>query len=235
MMNDKKILAIIPARGGSKGIPHKNIKDLNGKPLISYSIEEANKSKYIDKLVVSTEDSEIADTSKKFGADVPFLRPKELSKDSTSGIDPILHAVNWFKDKGYNFDYVMCLQCTSPFRKHSQIDEAIEMLMEKDSDSIVSVCESEVTPYWMKRIEDGKLKNFLDDSIFYARRQDAPKIYRLNGAIYLAHTQILLDTKNWYTENTLPYIMDEMSSIDIDNMLDFKFAEFLMKEKSNVR
>lgn len=233
MINDKKILAIIPARGGSKGIPHKNIKDLNGKPLIAYSIEEAIKSRYIDKLIVSTEDEEIAAISKKIGVEVPFLRPKELSEDNTPGIDPILHAVKWLQDKGYNFDYVMCLQCTSPFRKHSQIDKAIEMLIEKDADSIVSVCESEITPYWMKKIENGKLKDFLNQDIFYARRQDAPKVYRLNGAIYLAKTQILLDVKNWYTKNTLPYVMDKMSSVDIDNILDFKFAEFLMKENNN--
>ncbi|XOQ58575.1 MAG: Acylneuraminate cytidylyltransferase family protein [Clostridium sp.] len=234
MINNKKVLAIIPARGGSKGIPRKNIKNINGRPLISYSIEEARKSKYIDKLIVSTEDSEIAKISKKFGAEIPFLRPKELSKDTTPGIEPILHAVSWFKNKGITFDYVMCLQCTSPFRKYSQIDKAIEVLIEKNGDSIVSVCESEITPYWMKKIEYGKLKDFLDNNIFYSRRQDAPKVYRLNGAIYMTKTDVLIKYKNWYTENTLPYVMDEISSIDIDNMLDFKFVEFLMKENQNV-
>ncbi|WP_416176248.1 cytidylyltransferase domain-containing protein [Clostridium sp.] len=234
VINNKKVLAIIPARGGSKGIPRKNIKNINGRPLISYSIEEARKSKYIDKLIVSTEDSEIAKISKKFGAEIPFLRPKELSKDTTPGIEPILHAVSWFKNKGITFDYVMCLQCTSPFRKYSQIDKAIEVLIEKNGDSIVSVCESEITPYWMKKIEYGKLKDFLDNNIFYSRRQDAPKVYRLNGAIYMTKTDVLIKYKNWYTENTLPYVMDEISSIDIDNMLDFKFVEFLMKENQNV-
>ncbi|MBA5851073.1 acylneuraminate cytidylyltransferase family protein [Clostridium sp. cel8] len=234
VINNKKVLAIIPARGGSKGIPRKNIKNINGRPLISYSIEEARKSKYIDKLIVSTEDSEIAKISKKFGAEIPFLRPKELSKDTTPGIEPILHAVSWFKNKGITFDYVMCLQCTSPFRKYSQIDKAIEVLIEKNGDSIVSVCESEITPYWMKKIEYGKLKDFLDSNIFYTRRQDAPKVYRLNGAIYMAKIDVLVKYKNWYTENTLPYVMDEISSIDIDNMLDFKFVEFLMKESQNV-
>lgn len=235
MINGKKILAVIPARGGSKGIPGKNIKNLNDKPLIAYTIEEGKKSSCIDKLIVSTEDEEIADISRKFGAEVPFLRPAELSKDNTPGIDPILHAVNWFKDKDCNFDYIMCLQCTSPFRKYFQIDEAVEMLIEQDADSIVSVCESETTPYWMKKIEDGKLKDFLDGNIFYTRRQDTPKVYRLNGAIYLAKTKILMDIKNWYTENTLPYIMDEMSSIDIDNIMDFKFADLLMREKNDVK
>lgn len=235
MINNKKILAIIPARGGSKGVPHKNIREINGRPLISYTIEESINSKYIDKLIVSTEDKGIAEISKKYGAEIPFLRPRKLALDETPGIDPILHAVKCLADKDCNFDYVMCLQCTSPFRKYYQIDEAIKNLYDKDADSIVSVRESEITPYWMKKIKDGKLKNFMDESIFYARRQDIPKTYRLNGAIYLAKTGILLDIKNWYTENTLPYIMDEISSIDIDNMLDFKFAEFLMKETNNAR
>lgn len=229
MINEKKILAVIPARGGSKGIPRKNIKKLNGKPLIAYTIEEAKKSGYIDKLIVSTEDREIAKISKIFGAEVPFLRPKELSNDNTPGIDPILHAVNWFKGKDCNFDYVMCLQCTSPFRKYSQIDEAIEKLIKLDGDSIVSVCESEITPYWMKKVEDGKLKDFINSNVFYTRRQDIPKVYRLNGAIYMARTQVLMNIKNWYSKNTLSYIMDKISSVDIDDMIDFKFVEFLMK------
>ncbi|CAB1241653.1 CMP-N,N'-diacetyllegionaminic acid synthase [Clostridiaceae bacterium BL-3] len=233
MINNKIILAIIPARSGSKGIPHKNIKNLNGKPLIAWTIEESLKSKYIDKLIVSTEDNEITEISKKYGAEVPFLRPAELALDSTPGIDPILHTVKWFQNRNYRFDYVMCLQCTSPFRTYNQIDEAVENLFKKDADSIVSVCKSEITPYWMKKIENGKLKDFLDGDVFYARRQDTPKVYRLNGAIYMAKTQVCLNIKNWYTENTIPYIMDEISSIDIDNMLDFKFAEFLMKENKN--
>lgn len=230
MKNKKKILAIIPARGGSKGILRKNIKLLNNKPLIAYTIEEALKSKYIDEVIVSTEDKEIAEISKKFGASIPFLRPKELSEDNTPGIDPILHSINWFKENGKKYDYVMCLQCTSPFRKVEQIDEAIENLIDNNGDSIVSICESEVNPYWMKKIENNKIKDFLEQISFCARRQDLPKVYRLNGAIYLARTEILLKNKNWYTDNTLPYIMDNLTSIDIDNILDFKFAEFLIGE-----
>lgn len=233
MIRNKRILAIIPARGGSKGIPRKNLKELNEKPLIAYAIEEALKSKYIDKLIVSTEDKEIAETSKQFGAEVPFLRPMELAADDTPGIEPILHAINWFHEKEYVFDYVMCLQCTSPFRKFEQIDEAIEKLVNEGSDSIVSVCESEVSPFWMKKIEDGIMKDFLSNISFYARRQDVPKVYRLNGAIYLAKTEVLYKYNNWYTENTIPYIMDKLSSIDIDDIWDFKFAEFLMKEVYN--
>lgn len=233
MLNNKKILAIIPARGGSKGIPRKNIKSLNGKPLLYYTIEEALKSKYIDRVTVSTEDKEIADLSKVYGDDILLIRPKELAMDNTPGIDPILHAVKWFQSKGYNYDYVICLQCTSPFRQVYQIDEAIEKLINEGADSIVSVCESEVNPFWMKTIENGLMKDFLNNIPFYSRRQDTPSVYRLNGSLYISKTEILLQNRNWYTDKTLAYVMDRNTSIDIDDMTDFKFAEFLMKEKTN--
>jgi N-acylneuraminate cytidylyltransferase/CMP-N,N'-diacetyllegionaminic acid synthase len=233
LIENKKILAIIPARGGSKGIPHKNLKELNGKPLIAYSIEEAKESKYIDKLIVSTEDEEIARVSKNYGAEVPFLRPIELATDDTPGIMPIFHALNWFDEKGVSFDYIMCLQCTSPFRRANHIDEAIEKLFTEDADSIVSVCESEISPYWMKKIENGKMRDFLSDMPFYSRRQDIPNVFRLNGAIYLAKAEILLKLNSWYSDNTMPYIMDRLTSIDIDDIFDFKFAELLVKENNN--
>lgn len=233
MISDKRVLAIIPARGGSKGVPRKNIKDLNGKPLISYTIEEAKKSKYIDSVVVSTEDKEISKISQKYNAEVPFLRPKELAEDNTPGIDPILHTVKWFNEKGYDFDYIMCLQCTSPFRKVEQIDDALEKLINERADSIVSVCESEISPYWMKKIKNGIMMDFLENAPFYPRRQDTPMVYRLNGSIYIAKREVLLKNKNWYTKNTLAYVMNKKSSIDIDEMIDFKFAEFLMREDNN--
>ncbi|GAA0078692.1 acylneuraminate cytidylyltransferase family protein [Clostridium sp. CTA-5] len=230
MINNKKILAIIPARGGSKGISEKNIKLLNDKPLIAYSIEQCKKSKYIDKVIVSTDSKKIAEISKKYGADIPFIRPSYLAQDTTPGIKPIIHAINWFKDNGDEFEYVICAQCTSPFRKYEQIDEAIERLINEDADSIVSICESEISPYWMKELHQGKIKDFLTGNIFYSRRQDVPKIYSLNGAIYIAKKDILLKNENWYTENTLGYVMDKYSSLDIDDILDFKFAEYLIKE-----
>lgn len=229
MINNKSILAIIPARGGSKGIPRKNIKLLNGKPLIAYTIEEALKSKYIDRIVVSTEDEEIASVSKSYGAEVPFLRPKELAKDDTPTIDSILYNVNELKEK---FDYICLLQCTSPLRQATQIDEAIELSSKKDGDSVVSVCESEVNPYWMKKIENDKMIDFVYNSPNYTRRQDIPMIYRLNGAIYICKTESLLKNKSWYSKVTVPFIMDRITSVDIDDIVDFKFAEYLIKEKN---
>ena len=148
VINGKSVLVIIPARGGSKGVPKKNIKSLNGKPVISYTIEEAKKSKYIDRIVVSTDNKDIAEVSKNYGAEVPFLRPSELAKDDTPGIDPIIHCINWLKEnEKYLPDYVCLLQCTSPFRRVQQIDEALERLIYENFDSLVSICESEVTPY----------------------------------------------------------------------------------------
>lgn len=225
------VLTIIPARGGSKGVPRKNIKVINGSPLIAYTIKEAKKSKYIGRIIISTEDEEISNISKEYGGEVPFLRPKELAQDSTPGIDPVIHCMEWLKlNEGYVPDYVCLLQCTSPFRKVKQIDEAIELIVNSNADSLVSVCESEVSPYWMKKIENNVMKDFLDGIPVYVRRQDIPTVYRLNGAIYLARTESLLKNRSFNTENTLPFIMDRISSIDIDDMIDLKFSEFIMKE-----
>lgn len=232
---NKKILAIIPARGGSKGVIRKNVRNLAHKPLIAYTIEAAKTSRYLDRIIVSTEDVEISCVSKSYGAEVPFLRPKELAQDDTPGIEPILHCLDWLeKEQGYVPDYVCLLQCTSPLRNNYQINEAIEEMLNKDADSIISVYESDKSPYWMKKIEDGKLKNFLVDNTFYARRQDIPKAYMLNGAIYICKTEMLIKNKNWYSENTIPYIMNKITSVDIDDMDDFRYVEYLMKEGYNV-
>lgn len=232
LINGKTVLAIIPARGGSKGVPRKNVKNLCGKPLIAWSIEEALKSKYIDRLVVSTEDEEIAEISKKYGAEVPFIRPIELAKDDTPGIEPLLHCIYWLKNnENYYPDYVCTLQCTSPFRNFKHINEALELLIKEKGDSIIGVCESEVSPYWMKSIENGRLIDFIKDSPKYTRRQDLPTVYRLNGAVYIGKTDLLLINRNWYTNNTLPYIMSQKDSMDIDTIYDFKLAELMMKEK----
>ncbi len=232
VIDGKTVLAIIPARGGSKGVPRKNIKNLCGKPLIAWTIIEALKSKYIDRLIVSTEDEEIAEISNKYGAEVPFLRPKELAQDDTPGIEPLLHCINWLKDnENYCPDYVCTLQCTSPFRKSNHIDEALEKLIEEKADSIIGVCKSEISPYWMKNIENGRLVDFIRNSNTYSRRQDLPVVYRLNGAMYIGKTNVLIKKRNWYTDNTLPYVMSQEDSIDIDTILDFKLAEIIMKEK----
>ncbi len=232
----KRILAIIPARGGSKGVHRKNIKELNNKPLISWTINAARKSKYIDKVIVSTEDEEIASTSRKYGAEVPFLRPNNLAEDDTPSIDPIMHAIQYMKNNhNYCPDYVMLLQCTSPLRSEYHIDEAIELLLSNENaDALISVTEIEHPPQWNKIInKHGYLQDFIEyDKTKLVRRQDFEKVYRLNGAIYIAKTDILLEKKDFESSRTISYIMDRKSSMDIDTIEDFQLTEFYMKKNN---
>ncbi|PRR82846.1 cytidylyltransferase domain-containing protein [Clostridium vincentii] len=230
MINNKSILAIIPARGGSKGIPRKNIKLLNGKPLISYTIEEALKSKYIDRVIVSTDNEEIANISKSYGAECPFLRPIELAQDDSTTMDTILYNINELKEK---FDYICLLQCTSPLRNAEDINKTIERVIETDSDSIISVCESQDNPYWTTVIEQEKLKFLLINGEKIKRRQELPTTYKVNGSIYLMKTHILMSEKKLFTDNTVAYIMSQEHSVDIDTLLDFKFAEVLIRERND--
>lgn len=231
---NNKILAIIPARGGSKGVPRKNIKDLNGKPLIAYSIDVAKESKYIDRIVVSTEDEEIAEVSKKFGAEVPYLRPLKLAKDDSPTVDCIINMVTWLKEnENYIPDYVCLLQCTSPLRESKDIDGTIEKAIGENVDGAISVCEAEVNPYWTNIFDDDKLKYFIEEGKKITRRQDLPKVYSMNGAVYVMKTDVLLDKKTFETDNITGYVMSSENSIDIDTNLDFKFAELLMKEREN--
>lgn len=231
MIRDKSILAIIPARGGSKGVPKKNIKLLSGIPLIGYTLLEAKKSNYIDKIVVSTDDKEIAKIAMEFGGKVPCLRPKELSTDTSTTVECIMHMINYLQEKeNYRPDYICLLQCTSPLRTSDDIDGAIEKLLTVDFDGIISVCESEVNPYWTNIFENDKLQFFIEEGKNITRRQDLPKIYRYNGAIYIIKTNIFLKEKSFETDNMTGYIMANDNSIDIDTLTDFKIAETLMKE-----
>jgi CMP-N,N'-diacetyllegionaminic acid synthase len=226
MINGKSILAIIPARGGSKGIPRKNIRDLCGKPLIAWTIEEAKKSKYIDRLILSSEDAEIIAVAKKWGCEVPFVRPKELAQDDTPGIAPVLHAIDTLADK---YDYTVLLQVTSPLRTIADIDGCIECCLQQEAKSCVSVSEAKENPYWMFRMtQNSTLTNMIDDDKEYVKRQDLPKCYLLNGAVYVAETNWLLKTKNFRSEETVGYIMPIDRSVDIDCEMDFKFCELII-------
>ena len=234
LINSKKVLAIIPARGGSKGVPQKNIKELNGKPLIAWSFETALHCKYIDRIIVSTDDEKIALISKKLGADVPFLRPKELAKDDSKSIDAILHCINWLKENGDEYDILILLQPTSPLRIYTDIDKSIEMLFEKKADSIVSVCKTDHNPLWSNTLpSDGKMNDFLKKEVVNINRQQLPEYYRLNGAVYSAWIDYVVKNLSFFGENTFAYIMPTERSVDVDTLFDFKLCEFFMQSINN--
>ena len=229
MYNNKKILAIIPARSGSKGLKDKNIKELNGKPLINYTIEAAIKSNIFDDIIVSTDSEEYGEIAKKAGANVPFLRPTKFSEDTSTTNQVIEYTLEKIKIEGKSYDYFMILQPTSPLRNYRDIQRAIKLLFDKKGTSIISVCESEYS---------SQLMNILDETLSMSsflsrennkRRQEFTKEYRLNGAIYLCEVDQFLESKSFYGEKSYAYIMEKVNSIDIDDELDFKIAEVLME------
>ncbi len=225
---NKTFLAIIPARGGSKRIPKKNLLDLNGKPLIAYSIEAGLNSKYIDKVIVTTDNTEIIDVSRTFGVD-SIKRPDNISDDTASTFEAIKHTI----EKIDYFDYVILLQPTSPLRDKNHIDEAIELREKKNADAIISVSEMTHNPLWSNTLPKNlSLVNFLDDNIKNLRSQDLKNYYMLNGAIYICRIDKLLDEKTLFIQNNIfAYEMKREDSIDIDEYIDFKLAEVLMNEK----
>ena len=230
MYKDKKIIGIIPARGGSKGLPRKNILPLLGKPLIAWTIEQAHASKYLDKVIISTDDDEIAEISKQYGAQVPFMRPQELASDTAKSDDVMSHAIEWLESKGMFYDLIVKLQPTSPNRSSEDIDNAIELLFEKNARSVVSICEAQYLPQWSNILpEDGCLKDFMSRDIVNSNRQEFPTYYRLNGAVYLAYCYFLKTNGSFLGAGSYAYIMPRERSIDIDDEIDFKFAECLLE------
>lgn len=230
MFENKKVLALIPARGGSKGLPGKNIKQLLGKPLIAWSIEAAKKCDIIDRIVVSTDDKNIADISLDFGAEVPFLRPKELATDTAKALDVIKHSINFFKNK---FDLVLILQPTSPLRTSKNILEAFNEYHRSDAKAIVSVCELEHPIQWFGKLpQDKSMADFTIEEYKNKNRQELEKYYRYNGAIYISEIDYLLENNGVVGKDTYAYIMERENSVDIDNILDFKIAEMLLKERN---
>jgi len=225
MYKNKRFLAIIPARGGSKRLPNKNILPLKNKPLIVWSIESSLNSEYLDSTVVTTDSNEILDISKKYNVPV-ILRPKDLSTDTSPTIDAVIHTLSKVKEK---FDYVVLLQPTSPLRTAKHINEAIEFLIEKNADAVVSVCETGHSPLWANKLdEDLSMKGFLDKAISNKRSQDLSTYYRINGAIYISDVKRLLKEKSFFLkENIYAYKMDKKTSLDIDEEIDFRLAELL--------
>ncbi len=231
MYENKKILALIPARSGSKGVPNKNIKLIAGKPLLFWTVEAAKKCAWLDKIIVSTDDPKIATLAKQAGAEVPFLRPKELSSDSARMIDVLLHAIDWFEKHGENYDLLLLLQPTSPLRSSEDIKNAIMEMSYRSAKAIISVCPTEHPPYWSNVLPpDHSLKHFIDQAVI-RNRQELPEYYRLNGAIYLSDVEYLKKNSGFWGDATFAYIMPVERSVDIDSEIDFKLAEILLKEK----
>ncbi len=228
MYKNNRVVCIIPARGGSKGLRGKNIKDLLGKPLIAYSIEQAKESKYIDRVIVSTQDSLIAEVSKKYVAEVPFIRPEKLAIDDSSTINVLLHAVDWLKkNEEYLFDILVLLHATTPLRSGDDVDNCIELLVEKNADNVFSLTKAHRNPYFnMVEVSEDKHVRLVKKGNFVTR-QSAPKVFDMNSSIYVWRKDSLEKKKGIFLEKTCIYEMPKERSIDIDDILDFKIAEFL--------
>lgn len=229
-----KILFLIPARGGSKGIPHKNIKPLNGKPLIYYSIDIARNFVCDDDICVSSDDCEIISVVEQYGLKVPFVRPNEFATDNATTESVIINALNFYKNSGVNYDVVVLLQPTSPFRRVADVRSCIDKYQSGAYDMVVSVMESTTNPYYNCYEDDGN--GLLKKTMEYrsiARRQDAPKVLEYNGAVYVINASLLYHKKM----DDFPHVsyceMERLRSLDLDTILDWQFAEFLLKNEVN--
>lgn len=232
------ILALVPARAGSKRIPNKNIKLLNGKPLIAYTIEAAQKSKYINRIIISTDSKEIAKVARKYEAEAPFLRPKKISQANSTEMEFFTHALNWFqKNENYEPDLIVLLYPTSPFRKSESIDRAIkEMLNHSEADSLRSIKLCSEHPYKMWVIENGYLKPLVkgkDPNIHTLSYCLLPIVYIQNASIYITKPSTIRNKKSPTGDIIIPFIMDEIESIDINTPSDFQLAETIIKSQKN--
>ena len=227
-----RTLVIIPARGGSKGIPRKNIKPFDGKPLIYYTIDCARAICQDIDICVSTDDDEIIQVVENYGLKVPFKRPEELATDTAGTYEVLLHALDFYEKKGVHYDVVVLLQNTSPFRTPQQVKEALSLY--RDSvDMVVSVKECAANPYYcvFEENQEGFLHICKGEGDIF-RRQDAPKVYEYNGAIYVMKAEVLKTTHMHKMQKRIKYVMDDLSSFDLDTMWDWKMAEMIKKEKT---
>lgn len=225
-----KSIAVIPARSGSKGLKDKNIRLLNGKPLIAYSIEAAKESKLFSEIFVSTDSEEYAKIAQEWGANVPFLRSNELSTDTASSWDVVKDAINRYKKMGMEFDTVALLQPTSPLRTAEDIINGYDKMKEENANAIVAVCEVDHSPLWSNILPgDGSLSNFINKKIINTPRQGLPKYYRINGALYIVKVDYLMSTENVYSEKCYAVILSKEHSIDIDCEIDFRIAEVIQR------
>lgn len=221
-------LAIIPARSGSKGVKDKNIKLLGGKPLMAYTIEAALKSRVFNEVMVSTDSSIYASIAKNYGAEVPFLRSRYNSQDSSESWDTVREVLDMYKQQGKNFDTICLLQPTSPLRIYRDIQNAYQKFSSKSAKAVVSICEADHPLSWYNRLpEDECLENFIRQTEDM-QRQKEEKYYRINGAIYIVSSEIIKNNLNIYQKGSFAYVMERENSIDIDTELDFLYAETIL-------
>lgn len=226
----KRILFLIPARGGSQRLPAKNIIPLAGRPLIAWTIKSAKASRYTGTVVVSTDDKKIANVAKHCGAQVPFLRPKSLARSASKTEDVILHALEYFKKLDREYDLIVLLQPTSPLRTSADIDRAIELFYHRKANAVVSVSHAEHHPSWITSLtRTGLMKSFMPKMRIQRNGHPSPCYYRLNGAIYIASVPFILKKKTFVGRRTYAYIMPIERSVDIDTVLDYQMAKLLMK------
>lgn len=229
MIEGQRVLGLIPARGGSKGLPGKNVLPLGGKPLIAWSIEAASQSKHIDSIVVSSDDEEIIKVAESYGCDATLIRPAELATDEAKALDVVLHAQEQIPD----YDILVILQPTSPLRTGCDIDNALDKMIKREADSCVSVVEPEKSPFWFYSVnDDERLKPLMDPAFATKRRQDLPSMYVLNGALYIVRTAWLKQNECLIDGHTLAYQMPKERSVDIDTAFDLKIAEMYLSDRS---
>ncbi|WP_046216413.1 acylneuraminate cytidylyltransferase family protein [Paenibacillus wulumuqiensis] len=234
MIREAGCLAIIPARGGSKGLPGKNVAMLGGKPMIQHTIEAALNSECVAEVVVSTDSTKIAEVSLHAGAAVPFIRPAELATDEAKSIDVLIHAVHYYEqEQQRSFEYIMLLQPTSPLRTTKDIEQAFSIFQNHQADSLQSVTSSHTHPYLLRTFTNEQLKPYLKEESSHLRRQELQDIYVLNGAIYIMNRSLLMDRYRIVGEHNCGYVMPKERSIDIDNELDLKFAQLIWDEYNN--
>ena len=231
-----RILGIIPARGGSKGVPGKNIKLLNGKPLLQYTSEIALESKFLTDVILSSDDNQIIKVAKSLGIQVPFLRPEELAQDTTPTIDVIIHALRWYENQAIFFDAVCLLQVTSPFRTVAFLDQAIEKFIASGCDSLVSVQKvpHEYNPHWTFEVNpEGNLKIATGEDQIISRRQELPEAYHRDGSIYIMKTEVLLQQHSLYGKSTSLIESTPEFYVNIDTLADWEKAEQMIKKNQN--
>jgi CMP-N-acetylneuraminic acid synthetase len=230
-----RVLAVITARGGSKAVPRKNVLPLGGKPLIAWTIEAARAAKRIDRVILSTDDDEIAEIGRRFGCDVPFKRPAELAGDTSHHPEVMIHAARFMAESlGEFYDTIMCLQPTVPFRKPAHIDEAIGAFFSTGADSLISLKSQDYPPWWMFSLQNGRIHPAFDYkpgvNVFNLERQEFPKVYRPNGAIYLTWTESLIRHHRLVNpDDCTYYVMQDVDSVDIDTFGDFAAAEAMLE------